>query len=217
MQDAYGLTRAAETASPSSLPTPTAPPGRKKHRARVEHKVRGRIRMKIPHAKTNPEILETYRLAFSSIPGIRSIDTKPDTGSIVIHYDPNREPEFERHFQQRSHDHLEMAAPPVPEDEINKLANKIEAEAEFLAAHSRLARTTVDFFKSVDRELKLSTGNTIDLKIVLAAGLAAYTFFEIGGNAATPMWVTLALFSLNHFAELQTDHRAELARVQARS
>ena len=52
------------------------------------------------------------------------------------------------------------------------------------------------------------------MKIVLAAGLAAYTFLEIGGNAATPMWVTLALFSLHHFAELQTDHRAELARAR---
>jgi hypothetical protein len=186
-----------------------------KHRARVEHKVRGRIRMRIPHAKAHPEILETYRLAFLSIPGIREITTKPETGSIVIHYDPNREAEFERQFERRSNEHLEMGNPTRPDDEIDQLANKIEAEAEFLAAHSRLARTTVDFLKAFDRELKLSTGNTVDLKIVLAVGLAAYTFLEIGGNAATPMWVTLALFSLNHFAELQTDHRAELARAQA--
>ena len=173
--------------------------------------------MRVPHAKINPEILELYREAFAGIPGIRSIDTKPGSGSIVIHYDPNRESEFERHFRLRSAEHLEMAEPAPPDDEIDKLANKIEAEAEFLAAHSRVARTTVDFFKAFDRELKLSTGNTIDLKIVLAAGLAAYTFFEIGGNAATPMWVTLALFSLNHFAELQTDHRAELAKAQEKA
>ena len=187
----------------------------KKHRARVEHKVRGRIRMRIPHGKAHPEILETYRQTFLSIPGIRAITTKPETGSIVIHYDPNREIEFERQFAQYSNEHLEMGAPARPDDEIDKLANKIEAEAEFLAAHSRLARTTVDFLKAFDRELKLSTGNTVDLKIVLAVGLAGYTFLEIGGNAATPMWVTLAFFSLNHFAELQTDHRAELARLQA--
>jgi hypothetical protein len=192
-----------------------APPARKKHRARIEHKVRGRIRMKIPHAKANPDILEVYRQAFLSIPGVQTINTKPDTGSIVIHYDPNREPEFERQFQQRSNEELVMTA--RPDDEVHRLASEIEAEAEYLAAHSRLARTTVDFCKALDRELKLATGNNIDLKIVLAVGLAGYTFLEIGGTAATPMWVTLALFSLNHFVELHTDHRAELEQAQARA
>ena len=52
--------------------------------------------------------------------------------------------------------------------------------------------------------MKLTTGNAIDLKVLLAGGLAAYTFWEIGAEAATPMWVTLALFSLNHFAELHS-------------
>ena len=32
--------------------------------------------------------------------------------------------------------------------------------------------------------------------------LAGFTFLEIGAAAATPMWVTLAIFSLNHFVEL---------------
>jgi hypothetical protein len=189
---------------------------RKKHHARIEHKVRGRIRIRVPSGRSNPEVLEMYREIFSAIPGVVKVDTKSDTGSIVIQYDPNREHEFEQHFHRSSNEHLEMAeAPRPPDDEVDKLANKIEAEAEFLAAHSRLARTTVDFFKAFDRELKLATSNTLDLKIVLAGGLAAYTFLEIGGGAATPMWVTLALFSLNHFAELQTDHRAELARADA--
>jgi hypothetical protein len=191
-----------------------APPARKKHRARIAHKVRGRIRMKIPHARGNPEILEVYRKTFLSIPGVSSITTKPDSGSIIIHYDPSRELEFERQFRRRSNQQLEMAAPVRPDDEIDRLAGKIEAEAEFLAAHSRLARTSVDFCKTLDRELKLSTDNLIDLKVVLAGGLAAFTFFQIGASAATPMWVTLALFGLNHFVELQSNHKAGLAPAQ---
>ncbi|HML09241.1 MAG TPA: hypothetical protein VK432_00170 [Stellaceae bacterium] len=207
---------------PESLPPagpPPAPSTRKKHHARIEHRVRGRIRMKIPHARLNPEILELYRETFATIPGIQSVNTKPDSGSIVIHYDPNREHEFEHHFQQRSREHLHMVTeePAPPKDEVDALAGKIAAEAEFLAAHSKFARSTVDFCKAVDRELKLATGNNIDLKIVLAVGLAGYTFLEIGGAAATPMWVTLALFSLNHFVELHTDHRAELEQAHARA
>ena len=202
-----------QTEAPRTPSTRTRP----KHRARIEHKVRGRIRMKIPRARLNPEILEVYRAAFSSIPGVRSVRTKPNSGSIVIDYDPKRESEFERQFLQRSNEQLSMERPTPPDDEIDELAGKIAAEAEFLASHSRLARSTVDFCKALDRELKLSTGNNIDLKIVLALGLAGYTFLEIGGTAATPMWVTLALFSLNHFVELHTDHRAELEQAQARA
>jgi hypothetical protein len=203
----------ANGGSPDEAGAPAVPP-RKKHHARIEHRVRGRIRIKIPHARLNTEILEVYRGIFSTIPGVRGVETKPNSGSVVIHYDPNREAEFEHHLHQTSTEHLHMAQPVRPDDEIDKLANKIEAEAEFLSAHSNFARSTVELCKALDRELKLATGNNVDLKIVLAVGLAAYTFLEIGGTAATPMWVTLALFSLNHFVELHTDHQAEREQAQ---
>src|SRR5215469_466051 len=47
------------------------------------------------------------------------------------------------------------------------------------------------------------TDNTIDLKVLVAAGLAAYAFIKVGVEASTPIWVTLALFAFNHFIELQ--------------
>jgi len=173
--------------------------------------------MRVPSAKSNPEILEVYRQALLAIPGIDKVHAKPESGSIVIHYDPKREREFEQHFDRCCDQHLTMATPDRPADEINEMASKIEAEAEFLAAHSKLARATVDWCKALDRELKSSSGNTVDLKIVLAVGLAAYTFLEIGGTAATPMWVTLALFSLNHFAELHGGLPAAPAPIPVRA
>lgn len=197
--------------------SPVKPRLHRKHHARIEHKIRGRIRMKVPHGRENPEILEVYSETFGAIPGVHSIATRPETGSIVIHYDPNREAEFQQHFGEACDQHLAMAPLARPDDQIDKIANEIEAEAEYLATHSNIARATVDFFKSCDRELKLATGNNIDLKIVLAGGLAAFTFLEIGAAAATPMWVTLALFSLNHFAELHTDHAKGLAENAARA
>lgn len=202
---------------PAAPVSPVKPRVNRKHHARIEHKIRGRIRMKVPHGRANPEVLEVYRETFAAIPGVHSITTTPETGSIVIHYDPNREAEFHRHFDNTCEQHLTMAPLPRADDEIDKIANEIEAEAEYLAAHSKFARSTVDFFKACDRELKLATGNNIDLKIVLAGGLAAFTFLEIGAGAATPMWVTLALFSLNHFAELHTDHAKEFAENAARA
>jgi hypothetical protein len=36
---------------------------------------------------------------------------------------------------------------------------------------------------------------------VLAAGIAGFTIFEVGASAATPVWVTLSIFALNHMIQ----------------
>ncbi|MDX4993168.1 hypothetical protein SHY80_11385, partial [Streptococcus suis] len=58
-----------------------------------------------------------------------------------------------------------------------------------------------DLFKEVDRQIKIGSSNTVDLKIILAAGVAGFTILEVGATAATPVWVTLAMFGLNHLIE----------------
>jgi hypothetical protein len=161
--------------------------------------------MKVPSAKSNPELLETYRQAFCAIPGIDSVKAKPESGSIIIHYDPRREREFERQFGSYARQYLTMTTSPDPDDEVARVAKKIEAGAQFLAQRSNVAKAIFESCAALDRDLKVLTGNTLDLKIVVAAGLAAYTFLELGVEAGTPMWVTLAIFSLNHFAEMHDE------------
>ena len=43
--------------------------------------------------------------------------------------------------------------------EFDELARKIENEAEFLAQRSEAARAIVDFFKQLDRDIKVATHN----------------------------------------------------------
>jgi hypothetical protein len=86
--------------------------------------------------------------------------------------------------------------------ELDKLTKNIEAEAEFLASHSHSARAVVDFVKTLDHEIKRATNNNVDLKIVFAAGIIGLTVLEVGATAATPVWVTLAIFTVNHFIEI---------------
>jgi hypothetical protein len=181
------------------------------HAIRIEHKVPGRIRMKIPHAKDNPAFLKPFQNVFSAIPGIVKVKTKPDTGSIIIHYDPHHEAEFQREFGRCCAQHEMTVHSALPGDEIGEMAKKIEAEAEFLAERSQAVRVTVDMFKKLDYQIKSVTDNTIDLKIVLVCGLAVATFVEIGAEAATPMWVTLALFGVNHFIEMKQEGRTVAA------
>jgi hypothetical protein len=81
-----------------------------------------------------------------------------------------------------------------------------------LAEHSDAAKAVVDFCKHWDREIKTASGNLVDLKMVLCIGLVGFMIFEVGASAATPVWVTLTLFGLNHFIDMQSE-LAESART----
>jgi hypothetical protein len=167
----------------------------------IAHQVPGRIRMKVPSVKTNPELAEQIKQTFCAIPGIEQVIINPTTGSVVLQYDVDRHEEMHGHLHHHTGGHY---VPPATE--IDSLANKIKQEAEYLAEHSHTAKVVVDFFTEFDHQIKIATGNAIDLKIVLAAGIAGVTIFEVGATAATPVWVTLAIFALNHMIQA---HRAE--------
>jgi len=170
----------------------------------IAHQVPGRVRMKIPAGKGNPELLKQISEVFGAIPGIEEVTVNPTTGSVVLHYDADRHDEFHGTFHQHyaAHGGAINGGMHGADTELDKLTSSIEAEAEFLASHSHSARAVVDFVKKVDREIKMATNNTIDLKILFAAGIIAFTVFEVGATAATPVWVTLAIFTVNHFIEM---------------
>jgi hypothetical protein len=169
----------------------------------IAHQVPGRVRMKVPSAKGNPELLEQMKQTLSVIPGIEEVIVNPETGSLVLHYDTDQHHEFHGHLEHHTGGHYKP-----PTNEIDALANKIQQEAEFLAENSHAARVIVDFCKQLDQGIKTGSSNTIDLKIVLAVGIAGFTILEVGASAATPVWVTLAMFGLNHFIEANS-HTAE--------
>ncbi len=182
---------------------------------KIAHQVPGRVRMKIPSAKGNPDLLRQVADVFGQIPGIERVAVNEATGSVVLHYDTERHNEF--HGALSGHVHGPGGAPHAPPTEIDALANKIEEEAQFLAEHSATARAVVDFCKTVDRDIKIATGNNLDLKMLLAAGVIAVTVLEVGATAATPVWVTLLLFATNHYVEMhRPTARPAPARVAAR-
>src|SRR5262249_32693380 len=150
--------------------------------------------------------LASYKEVLSLLPGVEDIEVNPVTGSIVLNYDPD----LNRNLHTRIDDHLDghshrpSPRPRPPTNEIDAVAQKIEQEAEYLAEHSETARAFVDFCRNVDHEIKVASKNVIDLKMLLAVGVVGFTIFEVGAAAATPVWVTLTLFGLNHFIEMQT-------------
>jgi hypothetical protein len=175
----------------------------------IAHQVPGRVRMKIPAGKGNPELLKQISEVFGVIPGIEEVIVNPTTGSVTLHYDTDRHDEFHGSFQHHYDAHGASNGTHGADTELDKITHSIEAEAEFLARHSHTARAVVDFVKKVDHEIKRATNNNIDLKIVFAVAIIGFTVFEVGATAATPVWVTLAIFTVNHFIEMherQTHH-----------
>jgi hypothetical protein len=179
-----------------------------KGKLKIVHQVPGRIRMKIPSAKGNEEQLANYKEVLALLPGVEEIDVNPVTGSIILKYDPdlnhNLHTRIDTHLDGHSEQPVRRSKPP-PNNEIDAVAQKIQQEAEYLAEHSQTARAFVDFCAKVDKEIKFASKNVIDLKMLLAVGVVGFTVLEVGAAAATPVWVTLTLFGLNHFIEMQSD------------
>jgi hypothetical protein len=194
---------------PPALSTRTGKP-----QAEIAHATRGRVRIKVPAAKSNPELLHQIRARFEGHPGIEAIDVKQSTGSVIIYYDPEHHEDAPSLFASLDKAGatptahlapLAAAAAPAHHRPANRLdteINSLEEEAEFLAEHSHTAKVIVEYIKGLDKQIKRSTNNNVDLKILVPVGLAAFTILEIGVATATPMWVTLMLFSINHFVEL---------------
>ncbi len=114
---------------------PSAPVPKKQykaHRAHIAHKTPGRVRMKIPTAQNNQEIFAVYQAGFSAIPSINKVSINHETGSIVIHYDPKREAEFQSHFETSCEAHnIALSSAPKPKDEIDELPTKSKLKLNF--------------------------------------------------------------------------------------
>lgn len=176
-----------------------------RHRVRTAHRMPGRIRLKLDGGSSRKaHDLEDLKGAMTSMPGVRRVETNLASGSLIIHYDPKLYGRFHRQLQEHGNStgtfHLDI--PDIGEG--GDLIKNVEEEADFLAEHSETARVMVDGFRSLDRAIKRATDNTVDLKVLLPLGLAIYSFVEIGIEAATPLWITLGIFSFNSFVQLHS-------------
>lgn len=177
------------------------------HKAHIAHHAKGRLRVRVPSAKGNPRALERIRQTLLPLPGVHEVSVSPSIGTITINYDPKCHAEFHRRLSGEGHHKNVMELPPPPKlSEIDEVAETMEREAEYLAAHSHSAKAVFEFIRKCDLELKRATDNQLDLKVLTPLALAVYAFVELGLEAATPVWLTLGVFSFNHFVDLHTRH-----------
>jgi hypothetical protein len=61
--------------------------GRKLKGITVAHALPGRVRLKIPEVKDNPELARQAQEKLGRVPGIQRVEANPSTGSLMILYD----------------------------------------------------------------------------------------------------------------------------------
>lgn len=174
------------------------------HRIRTVHHIKGRLRLKVSAARANPSVLEEIRKSIADLPGVTGVHTNSRAGSILIHYSPKADADFHAELTEHGGKTGGFMLEPPGLSEVDEMAQRIEAEAEFLSQHSDTARIIVDAVKRLDVNIKRATHNAVDLKVLLPLGLAAYSVVEIGLEASTPLWVTLGIFSFNSFISLHS-------------
>jgi hypothetical protein len=172
------------------------------HHAKVAHHVRGRIRVKLPSVRGNVAVLRQVADSLASRDGVHSVECNVQTGSIVVHYDHTHQDSIQQDLQEHGRNSgLFLLAPPEV-SEVDQIAESIQREAEFLAEHSEAARKVVDSAKELNQKLRRATNNNVDLKVLLPLGLALWALVEHDPELATPLWLTLSIFSFNSFVSL---------------
>jgi copper chaperone CopZ len=52
------------------------------------HEIPGRLRVRIPNLKRNPQNAWDIQVLLKNLPGVKSISTNTVTGSMIVYYDP---------------------------------------------------------------------------------------------------------------------------------
>jgi len=178
-----------------------------RHQAHIAHHAKGRLRIRVPSAKGNPAALEAIKKTLKPLAGVHEVTVNEALGTITINYDPKRHADFHKHLTgEGEHKQAILLSDPPKLSEVDETIEMLEKEANYLASHSHSAKLLIDFVRSCDLQLKRATDNQLDLKVLAPLGLAVYVFVEMGVEAATPVWLTLGLFSFNHFIDLHSHH-----------
>ncbi len=177
--------------------------------ASVVHHIPGRLRVRLPKSHRDPNVLRGLQEFVRGLGGVQHVEVNPVTGSILVHYEPESAEQL-RSLAEGEGDLQSFGIPPGL-GEADDLAEKITAEAEFLAQHSETALHIVNSVRSLDVAIRKATDNAVDLKVLLPAALGVWAFFSIGVEVSTPLWVSLGIFSFNSFVALHRPHSVQIA------
>lgn len=167
---------------------------------KVVHALPGRVRLKVARVKGNPALARRAQEKLAKVPGIKQVEAKPGTGSLLIHYDT------EHLFSMASLEILSATLGELfPEIEVATLMTGLMPLTENPGAGtgSALAEGITGSFSALNTGLSNITGG-LDLKVLVPLALI---FFGLRGlwaaeKIAAPSWSNLLWFGFASFVML---------------
>jgi hypothetical protein len=167
---------------------------------RLVHAIPGRIRVRIPRIKNDPDYAARIGERLRALPGITGVEASPVTASVVVRYDeaatsfPDLIPGLSETFRA----HL------LPEIERERIEAMLRASPNGSAATTTLTSRVYSFFGAVDQGLGQATAGNLDLRILLPVTLFVLGMIRLlsQSNVPAPTWFDLIWFSFGTFMAL---------------
>jgi hypothetical protein len=173
--------------------------------AYVHHHLPGRLRIRVPAAKGQEELLRELSSAIAQAPGISEVAYNQVTGSILIQYSPQEHRNLDSLDAGLSASAIRVVvkkAPPTEHPSHDRRRRR---------GRRSLAAMKVDsFFKQLDNEIRDMTDDELDLKFILPVVVAALGIFSLRHSSTTPLWLTLLIFAFHSFLGLHAPSIDEL-------
>ncbi|HKV56136.1 MAG TPA: hypothetical protein VJN94_16000 [Candidatus Binataceae bacterium] len=174
--------------------------------AYVHHHIPGRLRMRVPSAKGENEVLRELSSAIATVSGVSEVEYNPVTGSILIQYSPAQ------------HQTLESLDAGLNASSVPIIVRKTTpARHSSGSANSKYRRQSVAaekvnaFFKRLDLDIRSATDNEVDLKFILPFLVSILGVLAVRRSSATPLWLTLLIFAFHSFLGLNVEAIDELS------
>jgi hypothetical protein len=170
-------------------------------RARLVHAVPGRLRLRLERNDLTAEFIQALEVALLTTDGVREVQVTPQTGSVVVRFDPTQLDLERLMAQARPRQLLALERADRPEDLKKTVPTSLTA--------ARIQRA----FHEVDVRLSELSQGRWDLRSVVPATFGVLALRQIVtnfGELAGIPWYVLAWYAFDSFWKLNEQARVTL-------
>lgn len=169
------------------------------------HHVPGRIRIRLPFLRRDTKNLDEIKAFLERIEGVQYVRANSLTGSLLLWYDRAEYDTFFDHLTEAVKKNFRLLVAATPSLLKANARSNFDQIPTDTNTPSQASLALAAAFRSLDGRIRTATDNTFDLKSLLPIGVVGGALLRLGAQAATPLWVTLAIFSFSYYLVLDSD------------
>jgi hypothetical protein len=140
-------------------------------KVRVAHLTPGRVRLRIDALREDASLAARISDEFGQVPAIQRVETRPVTGSVLVHYDPHADMMENALQLQRALSALGLDGLDITQ--LQRMSGQTVDEDTGDGSDSALARDIWSLFRSADARTRRRFRHTVDLRSLTPATFAA--------------------------------------------